>query len=131
DHAYRLTHGVGQGIGARRNDLSCDLVAPARVVAHRIDDRGHVLAPNRRERLAGIQTFNLNQLILVLLQQGSGSLQDAAPFGSTQRAPDFERSSGPPAGLVDARLAPCATSAMGSSVAGSRSMLYSPVDGAT
>ncbi len=91
DDADRFAHRVGQRIRARRYHLSGDLVAPAGVVAHRVDDRGHVLAPHGRKRLAGIQTLDLDQFLLMLLQQRCRALQDAAAFGGAQRAPNLQR----------------------------------------
>ena len=65
--------GIGQRIGTRRYHLPGDLVAPAGVVAHGVDNRGHVLAADGRKRLAGVQTLDLDQFL-------SDALPEALPL---------------------------------------------------
>ncbi len=95
---------IRQGVGPRRYYLPRDLVAPARIIANRIDDRGHVLPPYRRQRLAGVQAFQLDEFFLMLFEKRRRALQDAAALGRPHSAPNLERRPGRTDGKVDVGL---------------------------
>jgi hypothetical protein len=91
DDAHRLAHGVRQGIRPRRYHLPRNLVAPTGVVAHGVDDRGHILAPHGRQRFAGIQAFQFDEFFLVLLEKHRRALQNAAALSRPHPAPNIQR----------------------------------------
>jgi hypothetical protein len=67
------------------------LVAPACVVTHRIDNRGHVLPSHSRQRLSGVQALQFDEFVLMLFDERRGPLQYAAALGGPHPAPDPER----------------------------------------
>lgn len=87
DDADGLEHRVGQGIVARGHDLTADLVGPAGVICECIDRCGQILAQHGRNRLAGIEAFELDDLVGMITQQLRPSQQDRATLRCAHRAP--------------------------------------------
>ena len=107
DHADRLPQRVGKEIAANRHGPPFDLVGPARIVAQRVRDAGHV-ALRVADRLAAVERLERGQLVGILLDQVGQLEEQPAPIGGVHRAPrpGFQAPSRGLDGLVDVGLVP-------------------------
>ncbi len=87
DHAEWLTHGVGQRVEPRRNDLAVDFVGPTGVVGQRVENRREILPPDRRDRLARIKTLELDELFGVLADALGKTQQQLPPVAGAKLTP--------------------------------------------
>ncbi len=87
DYAQWFAHGIGQSVRSGRNDLTVDLVRPAGVIGQRIEHRRQILAADGGDRLARVQTFQLDQLVEMLTDSLRESQQQLASLRGAQLTP--------------------------------------------